>query len=97
MIDAAEAIQVESGSRNEPPRGIRFIKLREGLCKVPVGGPYDPPERFCGEPTPVGSPYCPTCQRVAYTRPAPASKKRPAITYMIGARPVAAVGDPASA
>ncbi len=79
MIEAAEAIQVESGSRNEPPRGIRFIKLREGLCRFPLGGPYDPPERFCGEPTLVGSPYCPACQRVVYTRTTPASGKPPTL------------------
>ncbi len=78
MIDVAEAIQVESGSRNEPPRGIPFKKLREGLCKFPLGSLYDPPERFCGEPAPVGSPYCPKCQRIAYTRAVPVSKKRPA-------------------
>ncbi len=84
MIDAAEVIKSED-SRNYPPRGIRFMKLHEGLCKFPLGGPYDPPERFCGEPTPVGSPYCRACQRVAYTRATPASKKRPAITSTIKA------------
>ncbi len=80
MIDAADVVKVESESHNYPPRGIRFMKLREGLCKFPLGSLYDPPERFCGEPTPIGSAYCPACQRVAYTRVTPASKKRPAIT-----------------
>ncbi len=83
MIEAAEVIEVESESRKE--RGIRFIALREGLCKFPLGGPYDPPERFCGEPTLVGSPYCPKCQRVAYTRAVPVSRKRPVITFTIRA------------
>ncbi len=85
MIEAVEAIQVESGSRNELPRGIRFMKLREGLCKFPLGGLYDPPERFCGEPMLVGSPYCRACQRIAYTRATPASRKRPAIASTIRA------------
>jgi hypothetical protein len=70
MIDAAEVIKVESETRQEPLRGIRFMKLREGLCKFPLGRFNDAPERFCGEPTPVGSPYCLACQRVAYTRAA---------------------------
>ncbi len=96
MIEAAEAIQVESGSRNEPPRGIRFMRLREGLCKFPLGGPNDPPERFCGEPTLIGSPYCPKCQRIAYTRATPASRKRPAVISMAEAS-LLFEGDPASA
>ncbi len=96
MTDAAEIAKLESETCHESPRGIRFMKLREGLCKVPLGGPYDVPERFCGEPTPVGSPYCSKCQRIAYTRATPVSKKRPAITFTIGARPVAAVGKPVS-
>ncbi len=66
MIDAF-------GDKNchEPPRGIPFKKFRDGLCKFPLGGSYDQPERFCGESTPVGSPYCPACRRTAYTRTAP--------------------------
>ncbi len=67
MIDVAEVIEVRQES-HEPPRGIPFRKLREGLCKFPLGSLYDPPERFCGEPTAAGSPYCPACRRVAYTR-----------------------------
>ncbi len=96
MIEAAEAIQVESGSRNEPPRGIRFMKLREGLCKFPLGGPYDPPERFCGEPAPVGSPYCPACQRIAYTGAMPVSRNSQRYIRNRGIS-VVRVGDPASA
>lgn len=69
MIDAAEAIEIEQES-HEPPRGVRFVKLREGLCKFPLGGLHDPPERFCGEPTQIGSPYCPACRRIAYVRTA---------------------------
>ncbi len=69
MIDAAEVIEVGQDS-HEPPRGVRFMKLREGLCKFPLGGPYDPPERFCGEATQIGLPYCPKCQRIAYVRTA---------------------------
>ena len=49
--------------------GIAFVELREGRCKFPIGGFNDPPDRFCGEPTPPGSPYCPSCQKKAYNRP----------------------------
>ncbi len=57
-------------TRQEPPRGIRFMKLREGQCKFPLGSLYDPPERFCGETTPIGAPYCRECRRIAYVRTA---------------------------
>ncbi len=75
------------GERNsqESPRGIPFKKLRDGLCKFPLGGSYDPPERFCGEPTLIGSPYCPACQRIAYTRATPVRKNTPPFTSTIRA------------
>lgn len=48
--------------------GISFEELREGLCKFPLGGIKEPPERFCGEPTQSGMPYCPKCRLKAYNR-----------------------------
>ncbi len=68
MIDVAELVEVGEKNCHEPPRGIPFKKLRDGLCKFPRGGLYDPPERFCGEPTGAASSYCPECRRIAYTR-----------------------------
>jgi len=46
--------------------GIPFWELRQGVCKFPLGCFSDPPERFCGEPAAIGSPYCPQCRRKAY-------------------------------
>ncbi len=50
----------------EQQPGVRFLELREGLCKRPLGGPTDPPTRFCGAPTQPGAPYCPECQKIVY-------------------------------
>ncbi len=63
MVDA-----VGEETRHEPHSGIPFGKLRNGMCKFPLGRLYDPPERFCGEPTPVGAPYCEECRGRAYVR-----------------------------
>ncbi len=69
MIESVQLIEIRQEMlRQEPPRGIPFKKLREGLCKFPLGSLYDPPERFCGEPAPVGLPYCEDCRRHAYVR-----------------------------
>ena len=60
-----------SAERDAKSHGIEFTDLREGRCKFPLGGINDPPERFCGEPTMAGMPYCSSCQLKAYHRPAP--------------------------
>jgi hypothetical protein len=49
-------------------QGIAFVDLREGRCKFPLGTINDPPERFCGEPAPIGKVYCERCQAKAYNR-----------------------------
>jgi hypothetical protein len=49
-----------------PQRGVRFLKLRAGQCRFPLGASMAPAERFCGEPASIGSPYCPDCRRIAY-------------------------------
>ncbi len=54
-----------------------IMKFREGMCKFPLGNLSDPPERFCGESAMVGSPYCPACRRIAYTRTAADKEKTP--------------------
>jgi hypothetical protein len=65
MIEADEAIIGEHEEESTLP-GIPFGELREGRCKFPLGRLSDPPERFCGKPAPIGSPYCPQCQRTVY-------------------------------
>lgn len=55
--------------REEKSSRIEFFDLREGLCKFPLGGVNDPVEWFCGAVTDVGSPYCVSCQQIAYSRP----------------------------
>ncbi len=47
-------------------RGVLFIDLEYGMCRFPLGGPTDPPERFCGAPAQPGQPYCPACRTRAY-------------------------------
>ena len=56
-------------TRENAAVGIGFEDLREGRCKFPLGGIAEPPERFCGEPTQPGFPYCLICQQQAYSRP----------------------------
>jgi hypothetical protein len=51
---------------NDHRKGIPFQKLREGLCKFPLGPIDEPPTRFCGAPTAIGEPYCQDCGRIAY-------------------------------
>ncbi len=49
-------------------RGVAFLELRAGQCHYPLGGPTDPPLRFCGEAAEPGSTYCPECRGIAYRR-----------------------------
>ncbi len=49
-------------------RGVPFLELRHGQCHYPLGGPTDPPSRFCGEATEPGAVYCPECRAIAYRR-----------------------------
>ncbi len=50
--------------RGPPQPGVSFMEMREGLCKRPLGTLKEPATRFCGAPTPPGSPYCPECKKV---------------------------------
>lgn len=47
--------------------GVSFLKLREGMCKFPLGSLREPASRFCGEPTAVGLVYCEKCRHRAFT------------------------------
>ncbi len=51
-----------------PQCGVAFLELRPGQCHYPLGGPTDPPLRFCGEATALGFVYCPECREIAYRR-----------------------------
>ena len=54
----------------EPQIGIPFVALRERQCKFPLGHTNELPTRFCGDSTPIGSPYCFAHRQLAY-RPVP--------------------------
>jgi GcrA cell cycle regulator len=63
-----ECVEVAEDREEEaaPEPGVAFMQLGPGMCRFPLGGLYDPPLRFCGEPAPVGSPYCQKCRAIAY-------------------------------
>jgi hypothetical protein len=65
MTDSAN-VACAPESKGERRNGISFSALREGRCKFPLGNIDDPPERFCGATTPVGSPYCEHCRQLAF-------------------------------
>ncbi len=67
MTDTDVITERKLNSAPEP--GVAFLELGPGQCHFPLGGPKDPPLRFCGEPAPEGSPFCPQCQAIAYRRP----------------------------
>ncbi|WP_445730580.1 GcrA family cell cycle regulator [Methylocystis sp. IM2] len=67
MTDSANIASAQ-GSKGERRAGVSFFQLREGRCKFPLGGIEEPPERFCGAVTPIGDPYCASCQAKAYSR-----------------------------
>lgn len=46
--------------------GVSFLKLREGMCKFPLGSLREPASRFCGEPTEIGVVYCEKCRHRAF-------------------------------
>ena len=45
---------------------VDFAGLRPGLCKFPVGDPGQDGFGYCGEPAPIGRPYCNACHAIAY-------------------------------
>ncbi len=54
------------GRITAPQPGVAFMDLRFNQCRWPLGGPTDPPTRFCRAPTQPGAPYCPECQKIVY-------------------------------
>ncbi len=65
MTEVAELVHGED-PQTKPRRRVPFLGLGPGACRFPLGRISDPPDRFCGEPAPAGSPYCPSCRRIAY-------------------------------
>lgn len=43
------------------------MKLRDGMCKFPLGGMRDIVVRFCGEPAATGVSYCEKCRERVFT------------------------------
>jgi hypothetical protein len=63
-----DAEQLQENDQEAPEPGIGFGDLRDGRCKFPLGVFHVPPTRFCGDPTRIGTVYCPKNQTVAYNR-----------------------------
>jgi GcrA cell cycle regulator len=61
-------IKTPAPADKQPPAraGLSFMGLRPGTCRYPLGGPTEPALRYCGAPTPLGSPYCLACAKIAY-------------------------------
>lgn len=47
--------------------GVSLMKLRDGMCKFPLGGMRDIVVRFCGEPAATGVSYCEKCRERVFT------------------------------
>ena len=67
MSDESDAV-MERNPEAKALAGVSFTELREGRCKFPLGAIDEPAKRFCGDPAPIGSPYCPQCQKITYRR-----------------------------
>ena len=52
---------------------VTIMELRESMCRWPLGDPSTPEFRFCGAPSPIGTPYCTFHGKVAYQ---PSSDRR---------------------
>lgn len=51
-------------------KAIKFIDLKERMCRWPLGDPKDPDFLFCGCDAAPGLPYCGDHARLAYQVPA---------------------------
>ena len=49
-------------------RHLTLIELRYDSCRWPLGGMWDEPEFFCGEPTQPGCSFCVEHRQRAFTR-----------------------------
>ena len=69
MAGTRTSDRTKSAKASDNSAGVDFDNLRTAMCKFPLGGIDDAPERFCGEPTREGEPYWSECAKRAYTRP----------------------------
>ena len=69
MAETSKTSATKSAKSGASLPGVDFDNLRVGMCKFPLGGIDDTPDRFCGEPAIEGSPYCTECAKKAYSRP----------------------------
>jgi hypothetical protein len=69
MAGTGTSARTRSTKASDNPAGVDFDNLRTAMCKFPLGGIDDAPERFCGEPIIEGEPYSSECAKRAYTRP----------------------------
>ncbi len=61
-------------------RRVKLFDLEFNSCRFPIGDPRDAEFSFCGQPAPgFGiNPYCPTHQKVAFTRATGPSQQKSA-------------------
>jgi GcrA cell cycle regulator len=52
---------------------VTIVELKETMCKWPLGDPTSQEFRYCGSPSPGGSPYCAHHSKLAYQ---PAQERR---------------------
>ena len=45
---------------------VTIVELRETMCKWPIGDPASSEFRYCGSPSPTGTPYCQYHGKLAY-------------------------------
>jgi hypothetical protein len=69
MAEISKTTGTKAAKSSSMLPGVDFDNLRVGMCKFPLGGIDDAPDRFCGEPAIEGGPYCPECAKKAYSRP----------------------------
>ena len=48
---------------------VKLINLESGMCKFPIGDPFDADFGFCGEPQGDRQPYCEHHGEIAFTKP----------------------------
>jgi hypothetical protein len=56
MAGKITSARTKSAKASDNPAGVDFDNLRAAMCKFPLGGIDDAPERFCGEPIIEGEP-----------------------------------------
>ncbi len=63
MANTKSPAQTKAAKASKELAGVDLDSLRASMCKFPLGGIDDVPERFSGEPAVEGSPYVLTAPR----------------------------------